>query len=211
MIDRNLKFGILLLFGMAIPTGVQAQDRPGVLVADSTATFDFQQADLQIVIGALADVAGLNVIYGALPTRAVTLRTGRPVPLSEVRTLLESVARANGVTMIDEAGLVRFEMDEPDLQPQTAGGADSGATQDAEDRRLFVLGLRYARAEMIVQTVGALFGLDTRSLPGTRPGLGTVLSQELQRDLVPAFRPDDLGANPGQFVPGLAIVKVSRS
>jgi general secretion pathway protein D len=144
--------------------------------------FDFQRADLQVVVNALADVAGLNLVYSELPARQVTLRTGEPVPLSAVRGLLDGVARANGLELVQEGRLIRVISHE--ASPPTAARqvqARNTAARQQQERRLFVLHLRHAGARATAQTLGGIFGLNVGG--GGRGGDlgpdGMSLSQEL--------------------------------
>lgn len=145
------------------PKGGAAADsaRPAVVKADSGFSFDFQQADLSVVLTSLAEAAGLSIVYSGLPNRTVTLRTSHPVSAREVDGLLESVARSNGLTLDRQADILRISGGEAG---PGAGGAAQGAAA-AQDHaaaagpvRLFVLTLKHAKAESLGRTLQALFG-----------------------------------------------------
>jgi general secretion pathway protein D len=167
----------ILFVGMVGPALLAAQEEPEPQLADSMVTLDFQQAELQLVLGALAEIAGLNVTYGPLPDRQVTLRTGGPVPVSDVRGMLEAVARANGVILVAEGGLIRLESVEPIPEPALRGFVGPGGqTAQEEERRLFVEPLSHATAERMVRTVGALFGVGGTQGFGVGSGGPTTLT-----------------------------------
>lgn len=123
---------------------------------------DFQDADLRVVLAALAEAGGLNVVYGDVPARRVTLRMSRPVPPDQVMSLLRSVARSNGLALSeDEDGLITL------TSVGTAEPATAGAAADASQvpPRLFVYRLRHARAAQLASTLQSVFGGG-----GGRPG-----------------------------------------
>lgn len=175
----------LLVAALLAPAGAiapaHAQQRPGAVQAsDSGVVFDFQQADLRVVVSALADVAGLTIVYAGLPARTVTLRTGRPVSVSEVRHLLDGVASANGLELVQEGDLIRVVARE---QPPTgaARAQQRAGAGPPGQRRLFVLPLRHARASEIAETVGGIFGLEGGDLESAAGEPGALsLSQELE-------------------------------
>jgi general secretion pathway protein D len=114
---------------------------------------DFQDVQLSFVISALAEAGNLNVVYGELPDRSVTLRMSRPVAPEEVLGLLRSLAASNGLEIIEDGALVRL--------------VDTGATsvepeveepQDVVELRLHVHRLKHVRAPRIAATLQAIFG-----------------------------------------------------
>src|SRR5689334_23548219 len=86
-----------------------AQQQAGARATAQGVLIDFQDADIRNVITALAEAAGLNVTFGELAPHRVTLRVRQPVPVDSVRVVLRAIAEANGVRVVDEAGLLRFE------------------------------------------------------------------------------------------------------
>lgn len=154
---RKTLFALVLLLagiGVGLAPELRAQDAPAAV------TFDFQDADLRVVLSALAEAAGLNIVYGELPAKRVTLRTSKSVTVSEVRGLLENVARTNGLTLVEEAGLLRVVVtDGGEGVVRERAAQPPRARPRLEERRLFVHSLRHARAETIVQTLRSLFGL----------------------------------------------------
>src|ERR1044071_7885714 len=76
-------------------------------VTDAGTLVDFQDVDLRLVITALAEAGGLNVVYGDLPARKITLRMKQPVMRAEILPLLRSVAQANGLVLSQNGGLIQ--------------------------------------------------------------------------------------------------------
>ncbi|HEX6745864.1 MAG TPA: secretin N-terminal domain-containing protein [Longimicrobium sp.] len=139
-----------------------AQQQPaGVVRTPGGVQVDFQNTDMRLVVAALADAAGLNVVYGDLPQKAVTLRTSTPVPLAQVRVYLSSLLQANDLELKDEgSGLLRIvpragsaqAVAQPQAQQAYAGPQDGSV-------RVFVYRLRHAPAEDMARSIGALFGI----------------------------------------------------
>jgi type II secretory pathway component GspD/PulD (secretin) len=138
----------------------------GVRRIDGGVQIDFQNTDLRLVVAALAEAAGLNVIYGDIPQKTVTLRTGAPVPVSMVRNYLQSLLEGNQMKLQEEpGGLLRIVSTAPEAatggQPvYTPTGGQGGPVQ------VFVHRLRHAPAEDVARSVGALFGIGEGSWGG---------------------------------------------
>ncbi len=130
------------------------------------------------MVSTLAEVAGLNVVYSGLPARQVTLRTGHAVPVSQVRGLLDGVARANGLELVqDKGGLIRVvSHDLPEAGAQQRPMMPGVGRQRQQQRRLFVLHLRNARARETAQTLGGIFGLNVGGGEENDMGLGGMSS-----------------------------------
>ncbi|HEV8356839.1 MAG TPA: secretin N-terminal domain-containing protein, partial [Gemmatimonadales bacterium] len=163
------------LGAQAAPSSPQA----GVQTTAQGTLVDFQDADLRLVISALAEAAGLNVVYGDLPARRVTLRMRQPLEHDALVSLLKNLARSNGLTVVEQEGFLRIE----------AGGATPAPGQAAQDTvkaemRLFVHRLKHARASELAATIQTLFGGGRTT--GGRAGLTEVpLSQTLREAKLP--------------------------
>jgi general secretion pathway protein D len=162
---------------------ITAQEPPGVVRSPEGIEFDFQEADFRVVASALAEVAGLNVIFGNIPARRVTLRTARPISEDEVRGYLETLVRTNGFALIDEDGLIR-------IMPESARAAAAApapgrpvAQLPAGALRLFTHRLRHADADIIARTLAALFG--TVDYSGAWEDLPPSLTEQLREQRVP--------------------------
>src|SRR4051812_6955420 len=141
----------LLLAGSSLaaqtaPAGVQ-RTAGGILV-------DFQNTDMRLAVAALAEAAGLNVIYGDLPQKPVNLRTPTPVAISQVRAYLSSLLQANDLELHDEGGgLLRIVP----IAGRSPAGAQPAApayagVQDGSVR-VFVHRLRHAPAEDMARSI----------------------------------------------------------
>lgn len=168
---------------LAVPAAAQPP-QGGVERTAAGIRIDFQQTDLRLVVPALAEAAGLAIVYGDLPQRSVTLRTPTPVPPAAVRTYLENLLRSNNLRLVEEDGLLRVEATAaPAAAPVSYAGPGLGQGGEA---RIFVLPLRHAPAEDMARTIGALFGIGDGG--GAAPELRS-LAEELR-----AQTGDPLGA-----------------
>lgn len=154
---------VLLLFA----TDTRAQT--GVRRADGGIMIDFPGTDMRLALAALAEAAGINLIFGELPQRTVNLRTSTPVPQQQVRVYLESLLRANGLELRDEGGgLMRVVG--PGTPSQGAPAEPAAApAYPAQPGALaiFVHPLRHAPAEDVARSLGALFGIGDGAFGGT--------------------------------------------
>lgn len=193
-----LLLSVLTLAGDVLapgPAAAQEETREDTPAADQGegVSFDFQDADLRTVLAALAEAAGVNIVYSDLPDRSVTLRTARPVPPSGLRDLLASVAASNGLELEERAGVVHVYRPAEPAAGETAAVPDTGRPRPGGPPRLFVHPLDHAEAETVAQTLRALFGLG--SLPARRSGPRTdrtSLSERLREQSMAdyrAFRP----------------------
>jgi hypothetical protein len=175
---------LFLLACISWPSAALAQDSAELRVTEAGVHLNFQDADLRVVVTALAELAGLTVIHSGLPNRPVTLRSPAGVSRSELRALLESVVRSNGLELVEEGSFIRVV--DPVSNgggvagiPPSHGGAAFGSLGEGSIR-LFVHRLRHTKAEVVAQTIREVFGLGDRGVTdaggGRRP-----LSEELRR------------------------------
>ncbi|MGQ0813172.1 MAG: type II secretion system protein GspD [Gemmatimonadota bacterium] len=160
-----------------VPSYARAQQKPeGVRVTSTGIMLDFQDTDLRLVIAALGEAGGLNVVYAELPAKRVTLRTTLPVEKSQVPALLRSLAASNGMVVTEEGGF--FRIDVPVGPSQDARQSQSAGKQ--EDARLFVYRLKHARAVRLAATLQSLFGGPAASYQSgfSRPSLSQGLRQQ---------------------------------
>lgn len=132
-----------------VPPAAPVTTPAGVLV-------DFQDAELRYVISALAEAAGMNVVYGDLPQKRITLRLRQPVAKENVPALLRSLAQSNGLLVSEEGGLMRIDTADPARGPAPRG--EAAAAGSAQELRLYVYRLRHARAPKLAGTLQSLFG-----------------------------------------------------
>jgi len=129
-----------------------------------TVHLDFQDLDLAFVMSALAQAAGLNIIYHDLPAKPITLRTTQPVPRENLPGIIRTLATANGVAVTEDSGFIRM-----------VGG---GELADPDPRQLYIYRLKHARAATLGGTLVALFGGDMPAAGGA--GVRPPLSQQLR-------------------------------
>jgi type II secretory pathway component GspD/PulD (secretin) len=163
-----MRMAAALAAGFVLAAPARAQE--GVRQADGGIMIDFPNTEMRLVVAALADAAGLNLIWGDLPQRTVSLRTSTPVPPAQVRVYLESLLRANQMELRDEGGgLLRVVST---AAPAAAPAAPSGAPGYAAPRgqpgavAVFVHPMRHAPAEDVARSLGALFGIGDGSWGG---------------------------------------------
>ncbi len=140
---------LLALIACAIiaPCRVSAQDSTR---AGAPIRIDFQDADLRAVVTAIAEAGALNVTYGDIPSRRVTLHLPQPLTRAEMLPLLRSIAATNGLRITLEGSLVRVESaDAPAAADRRAPGGDA---------QLYVYRLKHARAPRLAATLQTLFG-----------------------------------------------------
>lgn len=181
-------FGCALLASVALGPSERlcAQDTTQVQRTGQGILVDFQDVELRFVITALAEAAELNVSFGELPSRRITLRLRQPVAVSAVGPLLRSLALSNGLQFTESDGLIR-------LEPLASDASRTASSESAEEeQRLYVHRLRHARAARMAGTLQAIFG-GAISSQSEAPGLSAVpLSERLRGQAIPPE--DGLGA-----------------
>ncbi|HKN67451.1 MAG TPA: secretin N-terminal domain-containing protein [Gemmatimonadaceae bacterium] len=155
---------LALALAVVAPRFAQAQDTSAVQVTSRGIQVDFQDTDLRAVISALAEVGALNVTYGELPTRRVTLRLRQPIARTDVLPLLRSLAQSNGLRLVEDGPILRVEAL---VAGQGLGPSAPAAQQSAqqEELRLFVYRLKHARAAKLASTLQSIFGGRTDATP----------------------------------------------
>ena len=183
IIRLYLPLFILALTGTTVPRPLRAQEPPPARGTDSV-SFDYQDADLRFVVAALAQAAGLNIVFSALPSTPVTLRTNQPVNRAEIRALLISIVEANGLTVTEEGSVLRIE-------PAAVIDAQIAGDASPQDVRLFVYRMKHAQAGRMAGTIQALFGGGNTDASLSRSLSRTGLSNELRQYQIPPVRPDE--------------------
>ena len=180
---RALVRATLALLALTIaPRAASAQQPPVARTTPQGIVVDFQDAELRTVITALAEAANLNIVFGELPSRRVTLRLRQPVPADSVAPLLRVIAEANGLEVFEEAGLMRFAAPPPVLQ--------APAAQTAAEPQLFVLQLKHANATRLASTLQGIFGGTMTSVAGISR---QPLSERLREQQIAPILLDTLG------------------
>jgi general secretion pathway protein D len=204
---RRFTLAFLLLYATPfVVRDAAAQDTTGVRATAGGILVDFQDVDLRAVITALAEAGGLNVSYGDLPARRVTLRLHSPITQADVLPLLRSIAQSNGLQVIQEDKFIRLQADNAGGGGGVAPGAQPGARRTA-DFRLYVYPLKHVRAPKLASTLQAIFGARGTG-PVGNDGLSTrSLSQQLTNNQLPAQGPgaDSARAAAARATPGTGI------
>ena len=151
---------------------------------------DFQDADVRAVITALAEAGGLNVTYGEMPNRRVTLHLPQGLSRADMLPLLRSVAASNGLRVIVDGNLLRVEPVES-RDPAASAGARAASK---EGLQLFVYRLKHARAPRLAATLQSIYGGRTADTQGNNYGLsGRPLSEQLRSTQIPPLNIDTIG------------------
>jgi general secretion pathway protein D len=181
------RFSILALAGaLAFGAPAVAQQPKGILSSTSGVEFNFQDVELRVVLTALGEAAGMNVLFSSVPSRTVTLRTSHPVAVPEVRSYFESLVRAHGMGMTQEGGLVRVNGEGARMESLGGdAGGTSGARSGSLTPRLFVYPLRHAQADALAQTLTSLFGLGNSAPAAESQSGARSLSDDLRGTRIP--------------------------
>ena len=181
---RALTTAVLLISVAAANQKLGAQDTIDTR-APAGILIDFQDVDLRSVITALAEAGNLNVSYGEIPTKRVTLRLRQPISKADVFALLKSFAQSHGLQVIQEEKFIRLEAESARASPATST-KDSVQQVDA---RLYVHRLKHVRAAKLAGTLQSIFG----AAPGAQAPMSIStksLSQQLAANQIPPTTPD---------------------
>ncbi|TVP47034.1 MAG: type II secretion system protein GspD [Gemmatimonadales bacterium] len=156
--------GVLASVPLLLAPDPVAAQQPGVRQADGGVFLNFQDVELSFALTAMVQAAGRGVMYHDIPPKLVTLRTTQMVAVDDVLPLMRALARANGVTVTEEGGILWLR-----------GSGEEGT----DPRQLYIYRLQHQRAAILGGTLSALFG---GPLPGpagrtTSPTLGQQLRQ----------------------------------
>src|SRR5205085_4798731 len=88
--------------------GVQASAQDTTRIPGGT-RIDFQDAELRAVITAIAEAGGLNVTYGEIPSRRITLHLPQSLSRADMLPLLKSIASSNGLRVVADGNVLRIE------------------------------------------------------------------------------------------------------
>lgn len=148
---------------------------------------DFQDADLRAVIAAIAEAGGLDVTYGDIPNRKVTLHLRQTVARSDMPALLRSIAASNGLRVVADGTLLRIETADP------RETSKAGSPTAREGVQLFVYRLKHARAPRLATTLQSIYGGRSNDTPNGSFGLsGRSLTDQLRSTQIPATNLDSV-------------------
>jgi len=115
------------------------------LPASAQVRINYQDAELTTVISALAEMAGLNVVFvGVDPATRVTIKMGRPISPDEIPGLIRTILESAGFATVDRGGILQVV---PAAQAPTLG-----------ETQVFVHPLRHASATELALTLAAIYG-----------------------------------------------------
>lgn len=69
-------------------------------------TFDFTDADIRSVLSSIAKAGGINIVYGDIPARTVSLHVKNVVGREAFLTLLKSIANSNSLRVNEDGDVV---------------------------------------------------------------------------------------------------------
>jgi len=154
----SVLLGLALALGVALTaTEARAQQPEAVRQTAQGIMLDFQDTELRLVLTALAEAGGLNLVSGELPSRRVTLRTNQPVKQEDMLALLKSLAASNGLRATQDGPFLRIESIAA-IPGREGAPRAAGDTVAAAERRLFVYRLKHARAARLAGTLSTIFG-----------------------------------------------------
>lgn len=193
--------------GAQVPATAPA---PTVSQAHDSVTINMADADLRLVVQALAPYVDRPVVFGNVPQTHITLQTPRPVPRADVVRLLRGVVESQGLELAldSTAGMYRVRTKEPPKPPpETTAQRPTGPGGPAGAPELFTIQLQHARASDVAATVNALYGhANALGESGFNRGAGPTLGQSLQQNVLP---PQSSGGQPA--VGGVAAVARSAT
>ena len=129
---RALAAALACLLLAARPAGAQVR-------------INYQDAELTTVVSALAEMAGLNVVFvGVDPSTRVTIKMGRPIAPEEIPGLIRTILESAGFATVDRGGILQVV---PAAQAPTLG-----------ETQVFVHPLRHASATELALTLAAIYG-----------------------------------------------------
>jgi general secretion pathway protein D len=194
---------LLLLLLLVVPSIALAQ----VQVTEQGVLLDFQDADLRLVITALAEAGNINVTYGDLPQRRVTLRMRQAVSRESLLPMLRSLAQSNGLRVTESENFLRIEAGTGPVQSREA---DKGAAATKSNLQLIVHRLKHAKASQLSATLQSIFGGSSSARTGTANSRPVSLSEEIRQTQEPPAatnRPEgqvsvELGTSRAPVIPG---------
>jgi general secretion pathway protein D len=195
----------IALLTIALSERAAAQDTSAVRATPGGILVDFQDVDLRAVITALGEAGSLNVTYGDIPSRRVTLRLHSPVAKSDILPLLRSLAQSNGLQVIQEDKLIRLQADNA-ASAAARTDAQGGQGPRRAENRLYVYSLKHVRAAKLASTLQAIFGGRSGATPVASDAASPrTLSQQLTSNQVPpqaSLGDTSRGRAPGVVVAG---------
>lgn len=144
----------------AEPSTAPAQAAPAPVKAGQAVVLDFNGADLRTVIDLLARQLRINYILDPRVDGSVTIRTYGEIRAVEVRSILETILRINGASMVQVGDIYRIvpAADAANLPLSPMVNASSAQLPTGEEAVLNLLFLKYATVKELEGVVRPFLG-----------------------------------------------------
>ncbi len=186
---------------MSVPASGQDTTRKD----EPLARLDFQNADLQAVIAAIAETGGLQVTSVAFPRRRLSLHIPEGLSRADMLPLLMRIAAENGLRVVRAGTMLHVEN-----AGDAAGSPVEKAPSSSRDgATLFVYKLKHARAPQLAATLQSINAPRYRIIADVPTN--ALLIQASPTDY-PVLRStiDSLDVRPLQVVVEVELVEVHR-
>jgi type II secretory pathway component GspD/PulD (secretin) len=130
--------------------------------APPSASLDYQDQDLKVVLDALAAAGEINVALTNIPPQKTTVHMGRPVNREGMIELLKSVAESNGLKVTESPSLIQISGPAPEPvrqgpTPEQRLAQQLSQQQQAQQMHVFTYRLRHASAVQLAPVLSNLF------------------------------------------------------
>ncbi len=118
------------------------------------AVLDFKDADIAVVLGAIAEAGNLNINMNNMPSVRVTLRVAAQMSKETATEMLKVVAEGNGVTVTESPSIIRLvgppkAPPAPTAQQQLTAQQAALLAQQNRVRELHIVRLKHATASTV--------------------------------------------------------------
>jgi general secretion pathway protein D len=141
--------------------GRQTPTRPDTAKKPASASLDYQDQELKVVLDALAAAGDLNVSMTNIPSQRITVHMGRPVDREGMIEVLKNVAEANGLKFTQTPSLIQISGTPPERNtgptPQQILQQQLAQANQQQQVRLFTYRLRHASAVQLAPVLTNLF------------------------------------------------------
>ena len=169
------------------------------------ARLDFQNADLQAVIAAIAETGGLQVTSVAFPRRRISLHLPEGLTRADMLPLLLRVAEANGLRVVRAGTMLHVE----NAGDPAASAVVKGPSTPRDGATLFVYKLKHARAPQLAATLQAMNAPRYRIIADV-PANALLIQASPTDYLALRSTIDSLDVRPLQVVVEVELVEVRR-
>ena len=126
--------------------GRQTPARPDTAKKPASASLDYQDQELKVVLDALAAAGDLNVSMTNIPSQRITVHMGRPVDREGMIEVLKNVSEANGLKFTQTPSLIQISGTPPERNtgptPQQILQQQLAQANQQQQVRLFTYRLR---------------------------------------------------------------------